>query len=374
MRLATILYGALAAAPASANLLMPVPEGIYKVRWTNEEIVDANRADPFNGTHPRRMMLSRFTPVLAPLCLQTCRRRIWPDNLATLEDDIIEAFSPDSGWPRGLLATLELEVCCRAVDVPFLTYPKILFGTGLNTTRLYYASTAQHLASRGYEVIVMDHPYETDLVQFPDGELVTGGHIIPDRANTTSLEFGLDVRSADAAFVMDKLGIKKTVFIGQSYGGAAAADIVLKDARVAGGVNLDGAMFGRAVSEGVPRPFVVFGSDGHNSSATSEPTWGPFFASMDAKRPGVWYRELSLDKSGHGSFTDFSIIGDISGLRSNKKLVEESFGEVLGSHAMEILKDYMDDFIRFALKGAGPGLLAGPGTRHPDVEFLRSSS
>lgn len=358
-------------AVAASSLLMPVPQSIYKVKWTNEEIIDQNRLDPFNGTHPRRMMLSRFTPVLAPLCTKTCRVPIWPQDIAALEDDIIEAFFPGAGWPKGLLATLELEVCCQAIDVPLIEYPKILFGTGLNTTRLSYSSTAQHLASRGYEVIVMDHPYETDLVKFPDGQIITGGHIIPDRNNTASLDYGLDVRSADAKFVMDKLCINKTVFIGQSYGGAAASDIVLKDSRVVGGVNLDGAMFGRSVPEGVPRPFLIFGSDGHNS--TTEPTWGPFLDAMRDRRPGVWNREISLVHSGHGSFTDMSIIGDISGLRSNKELVEGNFGEVLGSHAMAVLKDYMDDFIRFTLEGRGPGLLEGPSWRHRDVEFLRGS-
>lgn len=370
MRLSTVFSLGLAAT-ASAGLLMPVPESIYRVKWEDQEIVDHSRLDPFNNTQPRRMMLSRFKPVLAPLCLQTCRKSMWPPPIADLEDDIVEAFAPGIGWPRGLLATLELEVCCRAIDLPFLRYPKILFGTGLNTTRLYYSSTAQHLASLGYEVIVMDHPYETDLVQFPGGELVTGGRIVADREHPASLDYGLEVRSADASFVMDALGIRKTVFIGQSYGGAAAADIVLRDPRVVGGVNLDGAMFGRGVPEGVPAPFLVFGSDGHNS--TTEPTWGPFFDAMEDKRRGVWNRELTMEESGHGTFTDSSTIGDVSGLRSNPELVENTFGKVSGRHAMAVLGDYMDDFIRFTLKGAGPGLLAGESERYPDVHSLRGS-
>lgn len=357
---------------STTNLLMPPPDGIYKVKWENEELVDTHRIDPFNSTHPRRMMISRFKPILAPLCTKTCRVSVWPKELADLEDAIYEAYYAGTGWPTGIFSSLELQVCCRSIPAPFLTYPKILFGTGLNTTRLSYASTAQHLASRGYEVIVMDHPYETDLVQFPNGDIIPGGHVIGDRQNTTSLELGLDIRSADAAFVMDALGIKKTVMIGQSYGGAAAADILLRDSRVVGGVNLDGAMFGHAVAEGVPHPFVVFGSQDHNS--TSEPTWRPFFEAMDKKRPNVWDRELSFVGSGHGSFTDMSVVGDISGLRNNTVLVDYIFGNILGSHAMVVFKEYMDDFIQFALgRSNGPGLLAGPDPRYPDVGFLRAS-
>ena len=359
--------------------VFPVPKGDYKVQWTSRELVDKNRQDPFNATHLRRMMISQFTPVPNAACLKTCRVPYMPSEIAEIEDAIFTDYLGDVGWPAGALARLEVEMCCKVVDhhhrphKPTKKLPTILFGTGNNTTRLLYTGTAQHLAALGYEVIVMDHPYETDVVQFPDGEIIFGGRIGRDPNNTAELQLGLDVRSQDVSFVLDELRIRRTTYIGQSFGGASAATVMPHESRIAGGVNLDGALWGRAVTAGVPRPFLTFGSVGHNSSSPEEPSWGQFMDAMDAKYPGVWYRELSLGDSVHGSYYDMSLIGDVTGLREENEDMLSFFGAVTGERTMEVLQAYLGAFIEFTLLGGEEGVLAGESDGFPDVSFLRSN-
>lgn len=133
--------------------------------------------------------------------------------MATVQDEILADYLGDIGWPAGVLAGLEVEICCEAEEVKGQEFPRILFGTGLNTTRAWYTSTAQHLAALGYEIIVMDQPYETDVVQFPDGEIIFGGAIGRDPEDAEEIQFGLDVRAEDVKFVLDYYSIEKTVYI-----------------------------------------------------------------------------------------------------------------------------------------------------------------
>lgn len=368
MKLATLANALLFTGVAFGGILLPSPKGPFKIKWESQELVDESRQDPFNSTHPRRIMISRFTPVLAPLCSQTCRVPYMPKHIARYEDAILQAFLPNVGWPSGVTETLELELCCKSLAPKPLDnlFPKLIFSTGLNTTRLSYSATVQYIASLGYEVIVMDHPYETDVVEFPNGDIIYGGRILK---TIPSLEFGLDVRSKDAAFLMNKLRIRKTTFIGQSFGGAAAVDILTKDTRIMGGVNLDGALFGPGVTSGVSRPFLIFGSEGHNS--TSDTTFAKFLKSMDEKQPDVWKRELSIQDSSHGSCTDMSLIGDVTGLRSNPELVENIFGKPSGARIMEILQRYLGTFVEFTLHHGSQGILAKPSKEFPEVKFIR---
>ncbi|KAK4149200.1 hypothetical protein C8A00DRAFT_38198 [Chaetomidium leptoderma] len=375
MKLSLLLPAALFGAGLHAAVL-PVPDTPYKVQWTSTELVDHGRADPFNASHARRIMISRFTPIRNYRdCLQTCRVPYMTPFIASLEDSIIEAFLGDIGWPPGVLAALEMEVCCKVRDSGRgrhrENFPTVLYGSGLNTTRLLYSASAQHMASRGYEVVVMDHPYETDAVQFPDGTVIHGGRVPRDPDATEALALALDVRSKDASLVLDHLGIGKrgrVAFVGDSFGGPAAADVMLKDARVVAGVNMDGLMFGPAVDVGVAKPFLTFATPGNNS--TSVESWGRFRNATEAHHPRPWFKKLNLADSVHGLLIDFALVGDVAELRGTGQLVGNLFGKITGTRTMEILGEYLSDFFGFALEGSGQGLLAGPSRRYPEVTFV----
>ncbi|KAK4120288.1 hypothetical protein N657DRAFT_649356 [Parathielavia appendiculata] len=394
MQLTHLLPAAVLGAGLVQTGVFPVPDTPYRVQWTSSELVDHARPDPFNSSHPRRIMISRFTPIPARDCLQTCRVPYMTPLMASHEDAVITAFLArgNISWPRGVLASLELEVCCKVLrrsssssknnnarsfgvglksSVPRGT---VLVGTGLNTTRLMYSASAQNLAAgMGYDVVVMDHPYETDAVQFPDGSVIYGGRVPRDPNATEALAHALDVRSQDAALVLDYLGIgqgcgERVGFAGDSFGGPAAADVMLKDRRVGAGVNVDGMMFGPAVNVGVARPFLSLGSPGHNS--TSDETWARFRDATTANNSRVWHKELSLAGSVHGILSDFGLIGDVAGLRDSGELVGSLFGKITGARTIEILKEYLSDFFEFALKGKGQGLLAGPSQKYPELIFV----
>ncbi|KAK0672604.1 hypothetical protein QBC41DRAFT_243381, partial [Cercophora samala] len=358
-------------------ILLPVPDTPYLVKWTSSELINHGFPDPFNTSHTRRIMISRYTPVRKRDCLETCRLPYMPEFIASVQDDIFQAdVGNETVWPRGILASFEVEMCCkerRGASHRHSNqgdFPLLLLGPGLNTTRYWYSGMGQSLAGMGFEVVVMDHPYETDVVQFPDGSVIYGGRVPADAEAVEELRFALEVRAKDATLVLDTLKVPKSAkvgFVGSSFGGPAAAVAMIRDERIAAGVNLDGGMFGAGVAEaGAVRPFLIFGADGHNTS--SDETWGGFWNATAGRRPVPWMKELSVVNATHRTFMDFSLVGEIS-----EELRRLEFGGVVsGIWAMEMMREYLKDFFRFALKGGGEGLLAGPRGRFPEVKFLRS--
>lgn len=370
MKTSSIITALLPLTLSASAQVFPQPDGPYKIQWVNSELVDSTRPDPFNATHDRRLMISHFTPILNEHCVKTCKVPYMPEEVARIEDEIFTDYLSEVGWPSGVIAGLEMEVCCEvAEDAPKTKFPTLLFGPGLNTTRLFYSATGQHLASKGYEVIVLDHPYETDVVFFPNGDIIFGGRIGRDPIDLDEIQFGLDVRTADVSFVLDTFKICKTTYLGHSFGGASAAAALLKEKRILSGANLDGALWGPVQNSGVSRPFLSLGSEGHNS--TSEASWASFFAAMDADHPDVWNRELSVEGSLHNTYGDYPLIADVTGLRENQDLVDLFFGQMTGVRAMEVLSEYVSDFVEFTLRGDGEGLLAGESPEFPEVVFVR---
>ncbi|KAK4671209.1 hypothetical protein QC764_602340 [Podospora pseudoanserina] len=352
-------------------VLLPVPHTPYLAKWTTSELINHGFPDPFNTSHTRRIMISRYTPVQKRDCLETCRLPYMPEFIASVEDEIFQADMGDTPWPRGVLASLEVEMCCkeRRRDHHDKPRPLLLLGPGLNTTRYWYSAMGQSLAGMGFEVVVMDHPYETDVVQYPDGTVIYGGRVPADAEAVEELRFALEVRAKDATLVLDWLKVPKSAkvgFVGSSFGGPAAAVAMRRDGRIAAGVNLDGGMFGAGVAEGgAVRPFLIFGADGHNT--TTDETWGRFWDATAERRPGLWMKELSVVNATHRTFLDFSLVGEVS-----EELRRVGFGGVVsGVWAMGMMTEYLTDFFRFALMGEGEGLLAGESGRFPEVKFLR---
>lgn len=370
----------LAVVAVSGDYVFPEPDGPFRVTMTSEELVDQARPDPFNSSHPRRLMISRFTPVPRKQCQKTCLVQYMPEVVAREEDANLLAFLKTDEWPVGILSQLQLQLCCEVRPrCKKKSYPTLLLGTGLNTTRLFYSAMAKNIASTGYEVIAMDHPYETDIVQFPDGTVIYGGNVPADKNNTGPLIHALDARLRDASFILNELGVQYTTdnpsnskagFVGHSFGGAAAAHTMLNDTRVVAGINFDGLMFGPVLNAGLGRPgipqsFLLWGSEGHNS--TVDTAWDQLWKTHDSYHPGEWMKELGMKGSVHGSFWDMVLIADVAGLRENPPL----YGEVTGARVMEILRAYLRDYFGMALTGKGEGLLAGPDSKYSEVVFVR---
>lgn len=350
----------------------PPPTGPYNTTVVTTDLVDHNRLDPFAPTNQSRaIMISVFNPVTPKSCSLMLSPYMDPIT-APFEDARLTQY----GLPNGLFESLALKTCKPTSQTKqSVNFPVLLFSPAAGTTRLFYSAIAQQVASFGYRVITVDHPYDVDIVTFPDNSTVLG-------IDFTDAEIPLlvDTRARDMSFVLDQLSrssvakrlfpgvtcginVSKAGVFGHSLGGAAAAEAILFDKRLVGGINLDGSMFGDVVEKGLNRPFMLFAHAGKN--ITTDPTWQAIWPKLTG-----WKRELMLAESAHYTFSDLL---DVLGVLGFAGMLPVEAGAILGTidggRALEIVTTYVVAFFDFVLKGKKAGILSGPSAAYPEVSF-----
>jgi pimeloyl-ACP methyl ester carboxylesterase len=369
-----LFLSAIALPYAAASTLPVVGRNDYNVAISTAVLTDTGRLDPFAKDGSRRkIMLSSFSPVAS------CRRKNLQDYMpaatAAFEDEKFGAY----GLPNGSFPALMLETCTPKASSPHRprkeeTFPLVFFSGALGTSRLLYNSMLQSIAAAGYLVVSIDHPYDADVVEFPDGTLVEGVDISDD-----ALEAALVTRVDDIAFVHRQLGnqsvasalvpgygsgcskfLTQTVIVGHSFGGAAAAAAMIRLPSIRGGVNLDGTMFGSVLSTGLSRPFLLVGHE--NKTQETDPSWKATWPKLTG-----WKRELEVKGTAHYSFSDLPLTIETLGLQGHlPQEVGQLLGNIGGSRMMNLTVSYVTSFLDFVLKNKAHGVLFH-GTDFPEV-------
>jgi hypothetical protein len=150
--------------------------------------------------------------------------------------------------------------------------------------------------------------------------------------------------------------------------------------RIAGGVNLDGVFYGPVLTDGIgagEKSFLLWGNAGRSSlpGTTNVPSWTQWWNITDELDKQDWRVELSLANSTMGTFTDYPLLADVSGLRKvDPGPVDSVLGTINGVRSTSILTTYISAFFNMALKGEKEALLSGPSMAFPEVSFVRSST
>ncbi|WP_372348298.1 hypothetical protein [Streptomyces sp. KL116D] len=80
----------------------------------------------------------------------------------------------------------------------------LIHSPGYNADRTFNTLVIEELASWGYVVVAVDHPYDSGEVEFPDGRVVVNR---PDDASDKARTAAVAVRAADLRFVLDQLTV-----------------------------------------------------------------------------------------------------------------------------------------------------------------------
>ena len=263
------------------------------------------------------------------------------------------------------------------------SFPLILFSPGFGVSRLLYSAIGHAIASAGFTVVTIDHPYDGDIVEFPNGTVVHG---IVNATTDAQSAAAVATRVKDVSFVLDRLssaadqvvenviprGAKKggfdvgrTGMFGHSIGGATAAAAMLADRRIIGGVNMDGALYGPVVQDGLDRPFLIL--NGVNHTRFTDASWAQAWPNLRG-----WKRELLLKGSRHLTFSDYPLLLKLLGFEkfASGSLGSQLLGELDGRRAFEVVTAYLVAFFEFVLKGRERGILDGPSERYPEIAFV----
>lgn len=354
--LAMLLPSGAAAAqtPVQPGLNLPVPTGAYPVGTTWLHLTDAARSDPWRPELRRELMVSLWYPAVA------ASGPAAPYTTAAVSARIVAAEG--LSLPPDLFTTVRTNA---RRDVPVRPaargWPLVVLSPGFSLSRESLTGLAEELASRGYVVAGVDHPYEAWGVEFPDGRVADC--LACELSGPDTAARLIKGRAADVAFLLDRLTRPRPAWhgarfidrtrigmVGHSVGGASAAQVLRTDRRVDASVNLDGTLFLSIPAGTVTKPFLLIGSD------------RPTDASWLRDWPGLagWKRWLTVTGSGHLSFTDRPVLGAQLGMDP---------GVIPADRQMLINREYVTAFLDRHLRNQARPLLNAPDKAYPEVVF-----
>jgi pimeloyl-ACP methyl ester carboxylesterase len=371
------LVAAAALGTVLAVFELPKPTGAYPVGTVTRHLIDSAREEANRPGEHRELMIQLWYPA------ERCGPRLPYRTRA--ETDLKKAH----------LALVQTHAA-RAVPVASARarYPVVVFSPSWTGRRGQNTVQAEELASHGFVVVGIDHPYGTELTIFPGGRAVrtTLCNLLDyssDEAVESSLrkaEGELRIRAADVRFVLDelerldrsdsqdlfsgRLDTGRAGIFGHSFGGAVAAEICLIDLRFKAGINLDGLIFGESMTHPIGKPFMILADD----------TAVPRLAELQAAR-GSNQRRLtfefqnaqcirqSLSRSrgywfiirgtSHMNFCDSPLYSPL------RRLTQA--GRIRPQRAMHIINTYLVSFFQRHLNGNDDGLVDAPSPHYPEV-------
>jgi predicted dienelactone hydrolase len=287
-------------------------------------------------------------------------------------------------------------------------YPVILFSGGGAMFNGQNVIQMEELASHGYIVCAVGHPYDDFACEYPDGTILPYdpehlkalGEDIRNTLEDAKKQYGEDgsnpefiryvlrsctLNNADAvkwsedmSLVADeltklnsgekpsnverdiidtmdmfagRLDMEKLGIFGHSFGGAAAGEACLRDSRFKAFINMDGSPFGTAVDSLISQPFMILTTDKDEKKII---------------RSGYSDKQINfitvyINGAEHMNFSDFNAIipniGKLTGL----------LGKIDGNQQRVIMNDYILAFFNKHLKGMQTPILESSTPEYPEV-------
>lgn len=176
-----------------------------------------------------------------------------------------DAIADQAGLPAFLLDGLRFGRTNSIIGAPVVEgdLPLVIFSPGLGGVRTQNSAWAEELASHGYFVAAIDHPYDSAAVVLDDGTVVrstlqsTGDDDLDQQIADELARTRADDLIAAIDRLQEDVASDHVIVAGHSIGGAAAILAAADDDRVDAVINLDGLP--RGGRPGVPILAIVAG-------------------------------------------------------------------------------------------------------------------
>lgn len=256
-------------------------------------------------------------------------------------------------------------------------WPVVIFSPGYGAPRAVYTGLATRLASRGFVVFALDHPYESAVTQLPDGRVVGTREMLRpgERDRTGYMARQQVIRTGDVRFVIDQLArpgalapplragridVARVAVIGHSFGGAASIAALSEDPRVVAAANIDGTPYGDLPDRQLTRPVLLLQSDHAETHHGDRFTAGNGKLLAATTAPAFRYE---ITRANHYSFTDAPFFFAPPG----RWLLAQVMGGGRGPAAtQQVTADMLAAFLAGPLTGVASDL-AATASRHPGV-------
>ncbi len=357
---------------------LPEPDGPFAVGTETLYLVDTNRQEIYGSQPggPRELMVQLWYPAESKRGAQTAS---WIEH----SNVIGKAISAWLELPSFTLDHLKYARTNAYVEVPLAgteRFPVLLFSHGWGGFRAQNTYQLEELASQGFVVAAVEHPYGAVTTVFPDGRvaqhdpktlppdldgaayLLAANRLIKQWSG--DLEFVLDsLTRLDASdpqgYLTNRLDLAKVGALGHSTGGGAALEFCAIDTRCKAVLGMDAYL--APVSEstlanGLDIPALLLFSELW-PSADNQARVEELLSHMQAPA-----QVLTILGTDHYDFTDLPLLSPLAAQIGLK-------GPLKAGRVVEIVKTYSTAFFEQALRGQENPLLAGPSGLYPEVQY-----
>ncbi|WP_132013873.1 alpha/beta hydrolase family protein [Hydrogenispora ethanolica] len=267
-----------AATPSSMTpIALPAPTGAYGVGVTSLPLVDQSRTETIGenaGFRHRELMVQLWYPITPATAgepseyLDELSARFAAVSSAELIPKEAPRLSPDFQF---LIKTHAVRDALPAQDGP--GFPVLVFSPGYGATYLFYQSLFEDLASHGYFIAAINHPYLSGITVFPDQHFYPQAQpknedqFLDDQFRTvvTDIQFvvaQMAVLNQDRTRpFLDRLDLSRIGCFGHSYGGAAAVQACIDDPEIKAAIDIDGSMHGKDYDRPIAKPLGIINND-----------------------------------------------------------------------------------------------------------------
>ncbi len=355
---------------------LPRPTGQALVGTFSFELTDRTRPEIYSAEEADRRMIVR---VWYPASSKT-KRAPWIEN----SEQMLPALARAGGLPAWMLNHLQYirthsywAAPVQAQDM----FPVVLFDHGLWGYRSQNTFLVEDLASHGYVVFAVEHPYGAAQSVFQDGTITTYHEaVLPDSSDPTydaatrrltnqwleDNQFLLDYLAAAPTLevngLSDHLDLNRVALTGHSTGGSSVLSFCALDDRCATFVTFDAwmkAVSDDAVAQGLPQAALNMFSDlqvGYFPEENQE-RYLDILASSDNSKT------LFIANTGHHDFDDTAFLSPVARFFGHSK------GGIRPKRAFEIIRAYTLAQLDSELLGEEVTLLSENPSPYEEVSF-----
>lgn len=360
---------------------LPKPTGSYAVGTRTLFLVDGSRVEDAASSPggKRELMVQVWYPA-------TPNRNPFARYRPRRETSLV------SSYLSVLRTNSYLDAAVEQRGAPF---PVLLFNPAWGGGRAQNTFLTEDLASHGYVVVSIDHPYNAHRVAFPDGRVVDSNASwvvgYPDSSTPEAVKAvwnkELAKWVADNLFVLNQLAVLNgdasspwhgrlntnlVGAVGHSFGGAAAMGAAAADARIKSAINMDGWIFnGLAGRTAKQQIMVMYAAVPNVDPLAALPPGATVTDKLDHEDFAALKRSLQqyggftagIDGVQHLDFTDKPLMSPLRRFSGR--------GDLPAQRVQQIVRAYVLSFFDETLRGEKPPLLDGEGSPFAGAKFQR---